>query len=76
MESDSVKPKCQFGAVYAAVFLSREDRIHGPKVPMHVQGLQWFTDSSGTEQETDTGINGCKLRLFSSPGREICKEGS
>ena len=32
-----------------AVFLSREDRIHGPKVPVDVQGLVWFTDSSEME---------------------------
>ena len=59
-----------------AVFLSREDRIRGPKVPMDVQGLVWFTDSSETEQETEAGFCGWKMKLFFSLGKEICKEGS
>ena len=59
-----------------AVFLSREDRICGPKVPVDVQGLVWFTYSSETEQETEAGFYGWKVKLFSSLGKEICKEGS
>jgi hypothetical protein len=44
MGRDSLKPKYSLELSYIAVFLSREDWIHGPEAVMDVQGLFWFTD--------------------------------
>jgi hypothetical protein len=55
MGNDSMHPKYNLEPFYITIFLFRKDWICGPKAPMDVQGLVWFTDGSGTEQEPRLG---------------------
>jgi hypothetical protein len=71
MGSDSMKPKYNFEPFYTAIFLFREECIRGPKAPMDVQELVWFTDGSGTEYGTEAGIYRLKTWLLFSLGKEI-----
>ena len=51
-----------------AIFLSREERIRGPKAPIDDQGLVYFTDGSWREKGNETRVYGPKTRLFFSLG--------
>lgn len=48
-----MRPKYNLKPLYTAIFLTREDWIHGPVATMDVQGFVWFTDWSGTEWGTE-----------------------
>lgn len=46
MRSDSMRQKYKLELSYMTTSLFREDWTHGPKAPLDVQGLVWFTHSS------------------------------
>jgi hypothetical protein len=68
-----MKPKYHLEPSYTAIFLSRKDWIRGPKAPVDIPVLVWFTDGCGTEDGTQAEICGPRTRVFFSVGKEVCK---
>lgn len=50
-----------------AIFMSFEDWICGPKAPMDIQGLIWFTGGSGTEEGPRLDSVGMEQNCFPPP---------
>jgi hypothetical protein len=73
METDSMKYKYNFEPFIWHFILSREDWIRGPKAPIEVQWLIWFTDGSRSEEGTEIGLYGPKTRFFFSMSTKIYK---
>jgi hypothetical protein len=73
ISTDAMKPKYKMEPSHTAIFLLRKDWIHGPKAPVDIQEIVWFTDSSGTKEGTEAGIYGPRIRLLFSLGKKKCK---
>jgi hypothetical protein len=56
---------------YRVTMLTREERTGGPRTPLAVKGLVWFTDGSGTVEGTGAGVYGqsANRRLSVSLGK-------
>jgi hypothetical protein len=65
-----MKPKYNLETTYVAIFLSTEGWICGPKDPIAVQGLLWFTGGSRTKQGTKAQIYGPNTKLFFSLSKD------
>jgi len=50
-----------------AIFMFLEDWICGPKAPLDIQGLIWFTGGSGTEEGLRLDSVGMEQNWFFSP---------
>jgi hypothetical protein len=63
MRSDTTKHKYNLQPSYMIIFPSRESWICGSKAPVDVQGLVWFTTSSGMKEGNEARIYGLRTMM-------------
>jgi len=71
MGVDIMKPVFNLEPKYRVTTLTREELTRGPRTPLAVKGLVWFTDGSGTVEGTRAGVYGqsANRRLSLSLGK-------